>query len=135
MAANTFINKLIEECSKCQNIIDRNKIKTIQFEDEPNVSHQTISPLFKDNVPEAIVQMLKEHCLKPLFQGYDWMKWESARPQGVWLSTTTAWVALVTLMEPSFSDEWKALDIFEAIKISTIEMNLDRELMMVVLSY
>ncbi|KAM2234393.1 hypothetical protein ACFXTI_012643 [Malus domestica] len=55
--------------------------KTIRFEDEPNVSHQTLGPLFKDNVPEAIIEMLKEHCLNPLFQRYDWSKWESARPK------------------------------------------------------
>ncbi|KAM0993610.1 hypothetical protein ACFX2A_009374 [Malus domestica] len=38
-------------------------------------------------------------------------------------------------MKPYLGSEWKALGIFDAIKLSTIEMNLDRELMMVALSF
>ncbi|KAM1798878.1 hypothetical protein ACFX12_032903 [Malus domestica] len=135
MAANIFITKLIKKCNKCQNITDRNTIKTIRFEDDPNASHQTLRPLFKDDIPEAITEMLKDQCLKPLFQGYNWPKWEFVRPQGVWPSNTPSWAAWVTRMEPHFDDKWRALGIFDAIKISTIEMNIDRELVMAASSF
>lgn len=37
-------------------------------------------------------------------------------------------------MEPYFGGEWKTLDIFDAIKILTTEINMDRELLMAALS-
>ncbi|KAB2617584.1 hypothetical protein D8674_013453 [Pyrus ussuriensis x Pyrus communis] len=45
------------------------------------------------------------------------------------------WVAWVTRIEPHFSDEWKTLGIFYSIKLSTFEINMDRELLMAALSF
>ncbi|KAB2597492.1 hypothetical protein D8674_000412 [Pyrus ussuriensis x Pyrus communis] len=38
-------------------------------------------------------------------------------------------------MEPHFSDEWKTFGIFDAIKLSTFEITMDRELLMAALSF
>ncbi|KAM2013374.1 hypothetical protein ACFX1T_025091 [Malus domestica] len=38
-------------------------------------------------------------------------------------------------MEPHFGDEWKTLGIFDAIKLSILEINIDRELLMAALSF
>lgn len=92
-------------------------------------------PICKDNVTETITHMLKAHYLEPLLQGYDWSKWELAKPQGAWPSTTATWAAWVTRMEPHFVDEWKTLSIFYAIKLSTFEITMDRELLMIALSF
>ncbi|KAM2426092.1 hypothetical protein ACFXTH_000346 [Malus domestica] len=97
MAINVLINKLIEECSKCQIITNRNTIKTIRFEDEPNTSPQTLGPLFKDNVPEAIIEMFKEHCLKSLFLGL--VEMGISQTPGRLALTTATWVPWVTWME------------------------------------
>ncbi|KAM2227690.1 hypothetical protein ACFXTI_014469 [Malus domestica] len=90
MAPNTFISKLSDEYAKCRDFIDRSTIKTLRFEGDSSASHQIIGPLFKDNVPASITNLLKDHCLEPLIQGYDWSKWELTKPQGAWPSTTVA---------------------------------------------
>ncbi|KAB2611497.1 histone deacetylase 5-like [Pyrus ussuriensis x Pyrus communis] len=71
MASNTFITKLTEECNKCQDFIDRNA--SLRFKGDSIATHQILGPLFKDDVPKTITEMLKAHCLKPLFHGYDWL--------------------------------------------------------------
>ncbi|KAB2595576.1 histone deacetylase 5-like [Pyrus ussuriensis x Pyrus communis] len=74
MATNTFITKLVEECNKYRDFINRNAIKSFQSEGDSSALHQTLGPLFKDNIPKSITNMLKAHCLKSIFQGYDWSK-------------------------------------------------------------
>lgn len=125
MAAATFITKLTKECKNYESITDRNTTRSVRFKDEPNASHQTLGPLFKSTVPEAINHLLQDHCLRPLFQGYDWPRWEPARPQGVWPSTTADWSAWVARLEPFFGNDWRSLGIYDAIKISAIEIQLD----------
>ena len=91
----SFISKLSDEINKCKDFIDRNAIKTLRFENDMATSHQILGPLFRDAVPSCITNLLKEQCLTPLLQGFDWSKWCLARPQGAWPSTTTAWAAWV----------------------------------------
>ena len=42
MASNTLINKLTEECNKCQKITDQNTTKINRFEGDSNDSHQSL---------------------------------------------------------------------------------------------
>ncbi|KAM1404930.1 hypothetical protein ACFX2I_013370 [Malus domestica] len=95
----SFISKLSKECDQCQKIIDRSSIKTICFESNMSTPHQILGPLFKAAIPPTITRLLKEHYLSPLLQGFEWLKWDLARPQGSWPSTTTAWAAWVVRME------------------------------------
>lgn len=67
MVANTFVTKFTEECGKCNDFITRSAIKTLQFEEDVVASHQIMGSLFKDDVPEVIIEMLKSHCLSLLF--------------------------------------------------------------------
>ncbi|KAB2607144.1 proline-rich protein 12-like [Pyrus ussuriensis x Pyrus communis] len=130
----SFISKLSEEINKCKDFIDRNTIKTVRFEDDMAASHQILGPIFKDAVPSCITDLLKEQCLTPLLQGLDWSKWSLARPQGAWPSTTTAWAAWVDRMRSFFGEEWKALGIYDAIMLSTMEITMDKELLMAALT-
>ncbi|KAM1369978.1 hypothetical protein ACFX2F_040491 [Malus domestica] len=129
----SFISKLSKECDQCQKIIDRSSIKTIRFESDMSTSHQILGPLFKAAVPPTITGLLQKHCLSSLMQGFEWSKWEVARPQGSWPSTTTAWAAWaawVVRMERLFGKQWKALGIYDAIRLSSMDIILDKELLL-----
>ncbi|KAM1001266.1 hypothetical protein ACFX10_007810 [Malus domestica] len=91
----SFISKLSREYDQCQKILDRSSIKTIRFESDMSTSHQILGHLFKAAVPSAITGLLQEHCLSPLLQGFEWSRWDAAKPQGSWPSTTTTWAAWV----------------------------------------
>lgn len=58
MVANTFTTKIVEECDKYRDFIDCNAVKSLRSEDEAVLSHQALGPLFKDNIPEPITEML-----------------------------------------------------------------------------
>ncbi|KAM2799224.1 hypothetical protein COP2_004358 [Malus domestica] len=94
--------------------------------------HQILGPLFKAAIPPTIIGLLKEHCLLPLLQGFEWSKWDLARPQSSWPSTTTAWVVR---MEKLFGEQWKALGIYDAIHLSSMEIILDKELLLAALCF
>ncbi|XP_048435311.1 uncharacterized protein LOC125475023 [Pyrus x bretschneideri] len=130
----SFIAKLSEEINKCKDFIDRSAIKTLRFEEDMATTHQILGPLFRDAVPSPITDLLKEQCLTPLLQGFDWSKWTLARPQGAWPSTTTAWAAWVDRMRSFFGEEWKTLGIYDAILLSTMEITMDKELLMAALT-
>ncbi|KAM1166298.1 hypothetical protein PS1_025931 [Malus domestica] len=89
----SFISKLSRECEQHQKILDRSLIKTIRFESDMSTVHQILGPLFKATIPSTITGLLQEHCLTPLFQGFEWSRWDAAKPQGSWPSTTTTWAA------------------------------------------
>ncbi|KAM1195020.1 hypothetical protein ACFX2J_021571 [Malus domestica] len=89
----SFISKLSKECDKCGTIIDQRSIKTLRFESDISTPHQILGPLFKDAVPPAITELFKEQCLTPLLPGFEWSRWDSAKPQGSWPSTTATWAA------------------------------------------
>ncbi|KAM1262878.1 hypothetical protein ACFX2G_028564 [Malus domestica] len=129
-----FISQLSNECTKCKDFIDRNSIKTLRFEGNLNTTHQILGPLFKDTVPSSITNIFKEHCLAHLLQGFDWSKWCLTKPQGAWPSTNANWAAWVVRMEKFFGKEWEALGIHDAIKLSTMEITMDKELLMAALS-
>ncbi|KAM2793142.1 hypothetical protein PS2_004709 [Malus domestica] len=122
----SFISKLSKECDQCQKIINRSSIKTIRFESDMSTPHQILGLLFKAAVPPTITRLLQEHCLSSLLQGFDWSKWDVARPQGSWPSTTTTWAAWVVRMEKLFSEQWKALGIYDAIHLSSMDIILDK---------
>ena len=109
----SFISKLSEECNKCQEIIDHCALKAMRFETDSSASHQIFGPLFRKPVPTPITDLLKDHCLTPLRQGFKWSKWETSKPQGAWPSTTATWTAWVDRMEKFFGQEWKALGIYD----------------------
>ncbi|KAM1891444.1 hypothetical protein ACFX14_034728 [Malus domestica] len=131
----SFISKLSKECDQCQKIIDRSSIKTIRFESDMRTPHQILGALFKATVPPTIIGFLKEHCLSPLLQGFEWSKWDLVRPQGSWPSTTTTWAAWVVRMEKIFGEQWKALGIYDAIHFSSMEVILDKELLLAALCF
>ncbi|KAM1743307.1 hypothetical protein ACFX12_013208 [Malus domestica] len=131
----SFISKLSKECDQCQKIIDRSLIKTIRFENDMSTPHQILGPLFKAAVPSTITALLQEHCLSPLLQGFNWSKWDVARPQGSWPSTTTTWATWVVSMEKIFDEQWKALGIYDAIRLSSMEVILDKELLLAALCF
>ncbi|KAM1208433.1 hypothetical protein ACFX13_014458 [Malus domestica] len=131
----SFIFKLSKECDQFQKIIDRSSIKTIRFESDMSTPHQILGPLFKAAVPPTIIELLKEHCLSPLLQGFEWSKWDLARPQRSWSSTTTTWAAWVVRMEKLFGEQWKALGIYDAIHISSMEVIMDKELLLAALCF
>ena len=58
-----------------------------------------------------------------------------SKPQGAWPSTTVTWAAWVDRMEKFFGQEWKALGIYDTIKLTTTEIVMDRELLMAALSF
>ncbi|KAM2108341.1 hypothetical protein ACFX1Q_025202 [Malus domestica] len=95
----SFISKLSRECDQHQKILDRSLIKTIRFESDMSTSHQILGPLFKATVPSTITGILQEHCLTSLLQGFEWSRWDAAKPQGSWPSTITTWAAWVVRME------------------------------------
>ncbi|KAM1322301.1 hypothetical protein ACFX2F_015287 [Malus domestica] len=128
----SFISKLSKECDQCQKIIDRSSIKTIRDMSTP---YQILGPLFKAAVPPTIIGLLKEYCLSPLLQGFEWSKWDLARPQSLWPLTTTAWAAWVVRMEKLFGEQWKALGIYDAIHLSSIEVIMDKELLLAALCF
>ncbi|KAM1738535.1 hypothetical protein ACFX11_014345 [Malus domestica] len=130
-----FISKLSKECDQCQKIIDRSSIKTIRFESDMSTPHQILGPLFKAAVPPTIIGLLNEHCLSPLLQGFEWSKWDLARPQRSWSSTTTTWAAWVVRMEKLFGEQWKALGIYDAIHISSMEVIMDKKLLLAALCF
>ena len=105
-----------EEYNKCKDIIDHYAIKNLRFESDSSASHQILVPLFKKPVPTPITNLLRDHCLTPLRQGFEWSKWDMSKPQGAWPSTTATWAAWVDRMEKFFSQEWRALGIYDAIK-------------------
>ncbi|KAM1043534.1 hypothetical protein TB1_034148 [Malus domestica] len=107
----SFISKLSKECDKCGTIIDQRSIKTLHLESDMNTTHQILGPLFKDAVPPAITKLFKDHCLTPILQGFEWSKWDSAKPQSFWPSTTATWAVWVARMEKIFNEQWKALGI------------------------
>ncbi|KAM1415538.1 hypothetical protein ACFX2I_007178 [Malus domestica] len=131
----SFISKLSKECDQCQKIIDWSSIKTIRFESDVSTPHQILGPLFKAAVSSTITGLLQEHCLSPLLQGFDWSKWDVARPQGSWPSTTTTWAAWVVRMEKLFGEQWKTLGIYDAIHLSSMEVILDKELLLAALCF
>ncbi|KAM1440275.1 hypothetical protein ACFX13_013818 [Malus domestica] len=121
----SFISKLSKECDQCQKIIDRSSIKTIRFKSDMSTPYQILGPLFKKAVPPTIIGLLKEHCLSPLLQRFEWSKWDLARPQSSWPSTTTAWAAWVVRMEKLFGEQWKPLGIYDAIHLSSMKVIMD----------
>ncbi|KAM1575628.1 hypothetical protein ACFX10_032035 [Malus domestica] len=131
----SFISKLSKECDQCQKIIDRSSIKTICFESDMSTPYQILGPLFKAAVPPTIIGLLKEHCLSPLLQGFEWAKWDLAKPQGSWPSTITIWVAWVVRMEKLFGEQWKALGIYDAIHLSSMKVILDKKLILAALCF
>ncbi|KAM1219951.1 hypothetical protein ACFX2G_047958 [Malus domestica] len=131
----SFISKLSRECDQCQKILDRSSIKTIRFENDMSTSHQILGPFFKAAVPSTITGLLQEHCLSPLFQGFEWSRWDAARPQGYWPSTTTTWAAWVVRMEKLFGEQWKDVGIYDAIFLSSMDVVLDRELLLAALCF
>ncbi|KAM1476832.1 hypothetical protein ACFXTO_038776 [Malus domestica] len=130
----SFVSKLSSECNKCKDFIDQHTIKTLRFEGESNTVHQVLGSLFKDVVPSSIIDLLKKYCLEGLLQGFDRLKWCQSKPQGSWPSPNANWVAWVVRMERFFSKEWKTLGIYDAIKFSTMEITMDKELLMATLS-
>ncbi|KAM2044231.1 hypothetical protein ACFX1T_008582 [Malus domestica] len=54
------------------------------------------------------------------------------KPQGAWPSTNATWVKR---MEKFFDKEWEAFGIHDAIKLSTMEIAMDKKLLMVALSF
>lgn len=80
MVTNTFVTKLTEEYNKCHEFIDHSVIKPLRFENDVVPTHQILSPLFKDDVPDVITEMLKTHCLSHFLQGHNWSKCESTKP-------------------------------------------------------
>ncbi|KAM1945518.1 hypothetical protein ACFX13_000497 [Malus domestica] len=130
----SFISKLSKECDQCQKIIYRSSIKTIRFESDISTLHQILGPLFKVAVPSTITRLLQKHCLSPLLQGFEWPKWDVARPQGSWPSTITAWAVWVVQME-LFREQWKVLGIYDAIHLSSMEVILDKELLLAALYF
>ncbi|KAM1440987.1 hypothetical protein ACFXTO_009161 [Malus domestica] len=131
----SFISKLSKECDQCQKIIDRSSIKTIRFENDMSTLHQILGPLFKVAVPQTITGLLQEHCLSSLLQGFDWSMWDVARPQGSWPSTTTTWAAWVVRMEKLFGEQWKTLGINDVIHLSSMDIILDKELILAALCF
>ena len=107
----------------------------IRFENDSSASHQILGPLFKKPVPTTITNLLKDQCLTPMRQGFEWSKWEMSKPQGAWPSTTATWAAWVDRMEKLFGQEWKVLGIFDAIRLSTVEIAMDKDLLMAALSF
>ncbi|KAM1966169.1 hypothetical protein ACFX15_046423 [Malus domestica] len=101
----SFISKLSKECDKCETIIDQRSIKTLRFESDMSTTHQIFGPLFKSAVPPAITELFKEQCLKSLRQGFEWSRWDSAKSQGSWPSTTATWAAWVARMEKIFGEQ------------------------------
>ncbi|KAM2564781.1 hypothetical protein TB2_013039 [Malus domestica] len=69
MVVNNFITKLTKECDKYPNFIDHDAIQPLRFERDMVATHQILGPLFKDEVLEIIIKMLKAHCLSSLTQG------------------------------------------------------------------
>ena len=130
-----FITQFSEECTKNKNIIDYCAIKALRFDSDSSASHQILGPLFKKPVPPSITDLMSKNCLTPLRQGFEWSKWDTSKPQGAWPSTTTTWAVWVDRMEKFFGQEWKALGIYDAIRISTIEIAMDKELLMAALSF
>ena len=131
----SFINKFSGECTAHNDIIDHCTIKAIRFEDDSSTSHQILGPLFKKSVPSTITDLLMDQCLAPLRQGFEWSKWEASKPQGAWPSTTTIWAAWVDRMEKFFGQEWRALGIYDAIRLSTVEIAMDKDLLMAALCF
>ncbi|KAM1999672.1 hypothetical protein ACFX16_007076 [Malus domestica] len=131
----SFISKPSNECNKCKDFIDRSSIKTLRFDSDLSATHQILGPLFKDAVPSSIINLFKDQCLTPLLQGFDWLKWCLMKPQGAWPSTNATWAAWEERMEKFFDKEWEALGIHDAIKLSTIEIAMDKELFMAALSF
>ncbi|KAM1569514.1 hypothetical protein ACFX10_034627 [Malus domestica] len=128
----SFISKLSKECDEYGAIINQRSIKTLHFESDMSTTHQILGPLFKDTVPPAITKLFKDHCLTPLLQGFELSKWDSAKSHGSWPSTTATWVAR---MEKIFDEQWKALGIYDAIHLSSMELVVDKELLMVASSF
>ncbi|KAM1454701.1 hypothetical protein ACFX1X_004219 [Malus domestica] len=131
----SFISKLSRECDQHQKILDRSSIKTIRFKNDMSTQYQILGPLFKATIPPAIIGLLKEHCLSPLLQGFEWSRWDAAKPQGSWPSTTTTWAAWVVRMERLFGEQWKALGIYDAILLSSMEIVFDKELLLAALCF
>ena len=77
----SFISKFSDEINKCKDFVDRSAVKTLRFEEDMTTTHQILGPLFRDTVPSSVTNLLKEQCLTPLLQGFDWSKWTLARPQ------------------------------------------------------
>ncbi|KAM1176483.1 hypothetical protein ACFX15_015544 [Malus domestica] len=130
----SFVSQLSSECDKCNDFIDQHAIKTLRFEGESNTTHQVLGLLFKDTVPSSITNLFKKYCLTGLLQGFDWLKWCQTKPQGSWPSPNANWVAWVIRMEKFFGKEWKTLGIYDAIKFSTMEITMDKELLMAAFS-
>ncbi|KAM1842671.1 hypothetical protein ACFX13_017330 [Malus domestica] len=126
----SFISKLSKECDKCWTIIDQRSIKTLRFESDMSTTYQILGPLFKDAMPPAITNLFNEQCLTPLLQRFEWSMWDSAKPQGSWPSTTATWAAWVAWMEKIFGKQWKTLGIYDAIRLSSMELIVDKELLM-----
>ncbi|KAM1362013.1 hypothetical protein ACFX2H_026892 [Malus domestica] len=131
----SFISKLSRECDQHQKILDRSSIKTIRFESDMSTVHQILGPLFKATIPPTITGLLQEHCLTPLLQGFEWLRWDAAKPQGSWPSTTTSWAAWVVRMERLFGEQWKALGIYDAVLLSSMDVVLDKELLLAALCF
>ncbi|KAM0974297.1 hypothetical protein ACFX2C_017498 [Malus domestica] len=131
----SFISKLSKECDQHQKIVDRSSIKTIRFENDMSTQYQILGPLFKATIPPTITGLLQEHCLTPLLQGFEWSRWDAAKPQGSWPSTTTSWAAWVVRMERLFGEQWKALGLYDAILLSSMEIVPDKELLQAALCF
>ncbi|KAM1074412.1 hypothetical protein ACFX2B_019169 [Malus domestica] len=131
----SFISKLSRECDQHQKIFERSSIKTIRFENNMSTQYQILGPLFKATIPPTIIGLLQEHCLTPLLQGFEWSRWDAAKPQGSWPSTTTSWATWVVRMERLFGEQWKALGIYDAILLSSMEIVPDKELLQAALCF
>ncbi|KAM1831415.1 hypothetical protein ACFX13_021514 [Malus domestica] len=131
----SFISKLSRECDQHQKILDRSSIKNIRFENDMSTVHQILGPLFKATIPPTITGLLQEHCLTPLLQGFEWSRWEAAKPQGSWPSTTTTWATWVVRMERLFGEKWKILGIYDAILLSSMDIVPDKELLLAALCF
>lgn len=126
----SFASQLSKECRKCDTLVDQNAIKTIRFECDMSTPHQILGPLFRSATPSSIAEIFKAESLKYLLQGFEWSKWDLAKPQGSWPSTTTTWAIWVERMEKFFGEQWKALGIYDAIRLSSLEIAMDKELLM-----
>ena len=129
----SFISKLRAECEKSK--LDKSDVKPVRFATDLSVPHHILGPLFREPVPASVIGLCKDHCLAPLLSGIDWSKWDSAKPQGSWPSTPPTWTSWVERMSNFFDVKWKAQGIYDAIWLSTVEIAMDKELLMAALSF
>ncbi|KAK9943085.1 hypothetical protein M0R45_008706 [Rubus argutus] len=95
-----------------------------------------LGPHFPGGMPQKITNVLDKYPTENSshFIRHSWSSWSCTRPQG-WPTLTEEWKAWVPRMEFFFADHWQRIGIYEAIKLTELDIVVEKPILAAALSF